>query len=132
MPGQDGAQEATGMAFGRGRHILRRALRHDAATALATLGAEVEHPIGGLDDLQIMLDHQHGIALVDQGMEHFEQLADVFEMQPGGRFVQYIERLAGGLLENEMVDAAIVCGVVALVFDSQFPRKTLDPSRTRE
>ncbi len=31
-----------------------------------------------------------------------------------------------------VADAAIVCGVVALVFDSQFPRKTLDPGRTRE
>ncbi len=31
-----------------------------------------------------------------------------------------------------VADAAIVCGVIALVFDSQFPRKTLDPDRPRE
>ena len=31
-----------------------------------------------------------------------------------------------------VADAAIVCGVVALVFDSQFPRKPLDPKPARE
>ena len=33
---------------------------------------------------------------LDQAVEHFEQLADVLEMEAGGRLVEDVERLAGG------------------------------------
>jgi hypothetical protein len=69
-----------------------------STTALTTLGAKVEHPIGGLDDLQIMLDHQHGIAGLHQRVQHLEQLAHILEMQAGGGLVQDIEGAAGGAL----------------------------------
>lgn len=41
-----------------------------------------------------MLDHQHGVAGVDQALQHVEQLAHVLEVQAGGGLVQNIERLA--------------------------------------
>ena len=43
-----------------------------------------------------MLDDDHGIALVDQSLKHPEQLADVLEVQPGGRFIQDVDGPAGG------------------------------------
>ncbi len=43
-----------------------------------------------------MFDHHHAVALVDQAVENFEQLAHVFEVQPGGGFVEDVERVAGG------------------------------------
>src|SRR3546814_3687518 len=51
---------------------------------------------GSLDDVEVMLDHHHGIALFHQRVEHLQQLADVFEVEAGGGFVQYVERVAGG------------------------------------
>ena len=36
-------------AGGHGRDLLRRAFDDDAAAGLAALGAEVDHPIGGLN-----------------------------------------------------------------------------------
>ena len=45
-----------------------------------------------------MLDDDHGIAGIDEFMEDVEQLADIVEMQPGGRLVENIEGLAGGAL----------------------------------
>ena len=40
---------------------------HDErAAAAAALGAEVDDPVGGLDDVEVVLDHQHGVALVDE------------------------------------------------------------------
>src|SRR3546814_3263989 len=33
--------------------------------------------------------------LLDERLEHFEQLADILEMEPGGRLVEDVERLPG-------------------------------------
>jgi len=68
----------------------------DPAAAFAAFRADIDDPVGGLDDLQIMLDHHHGVALVDERVQHLEQLAHVFEVQPGGGLVQNIQRAAGG------------------------------------
>ncbi len=57
---------------------------------------EVDHPVGGLDDVEVVLDHDHGVAGVDQAVEHFEQLADVLEVEAGGGLVEDVEGLAGG------------------------------------
>src|SRR3546814_15405409 len=42
-----------------------------------------------------MLDDDHAVALLDERLEHFEQLADILEMEPGGRLVEDVERLPG-------------------------------------
>jgi hypothetical protein len=77
---------------------MRRADRDDLAAAVAAFGPEIQQPVGGLDDLEIVLDHHHGVALVDQLVEHFQQLLDVVEVQAGGRLVEDVERAAGGAL----------------------------------
>src|SRR5437763_6818547 len=43
-----------------------------------------------------MLDHDHGVAGVDQAVEDFEQFADILEVEAGGRLVEDVEGLAGG------------------------------------
>ena len=43
-----------------------------------------------------MFDDDDGIPGLDQGVQDFQQFADVFEVQAGGRLIQDIERLAGG------------------------------------
>ena len=45
-----------------------------------------------------MLNDDDGVALIDQVMQHFEELAHVFEMQSGGGLIQYIEGAPGGAL----------------------------------
>src|SRR4051812_16456400 len=70
-------------------------LRDDAPAAIAALRPEVDDPVGGLDDIQVVLDHHHGVAGVAQALQHAEQHLDVVEMQAGGRLVQYVERAAG-------------------------------------
>jgi hypothetical protein len=69
---------------------------HDLAAAVAAFGAEVDDPVGGLDDFEIVLDHHHGVALLDQLVQHLEQLRDVVEVQAGGRLVEDVERAPGG------------------------------------
>ena len=43
----------------------------------------------------MVLDHHHRIALVDQLLQHVEQLARVFEVQAGGRLVEDVHGAAG-------------------------------------
>ena len=43
-----------------------------------------------------MLDHQHGVAGLDQAVEHEQELAHVLEVQAGGGLVEDVEGAAGG------------------------------------
>jgi hypothetical protein len=51
----------------------------DAATvsAGAGAGAEVDHPIGVGDDIEVVLDHDHRASAVDEAVEQPEQVAHV-------------------------------------------------------
>jgi peptide chain release factor 3 len=62
---------------------------------LAALGAEVDQPVGGLDDVEVVLDDDDGVAVVAQAVQHLEQHLDVLEVQAGGRLVEDVERAAG-------------------------------------
>ena len=62
---------------------------------LAAFGAEVDDPVGRLDHVEIVLDDDHRVAEIDQPAEHVQQLADVVEVQAGGRLVEDVERVAG-------------------------------------
>ena len=75
-------------------HVLWRALSDDFAAFHAAFGAQVDDPVCGFDDVEIMLYHHDAVALFNQPVEHFKQLADVFEMEASGWLVEDVERLA--------------------------------------
>ena len=64
----------------------------------AALGAEVDDPVGRLDDVEVVLDDQHGVAGVDQARQHGEQPADVLEVQAGRGLVEDVDGVAGRAL----------------------------------
>jgi hypothetical protein len=72
--------------------VLRRTGRDDPAAVFARLRAEIDDPIGATDDVQIVLDDQHGMPLGDDAAEHAEEDPDILEMQAGRRFVEDEER----------------------------------------
>ena len=82
------------VAFGALRHLLGRALADDAAATVATLGTHVDDPVRHLDDVEVVLDDEHGVALVDELVQHVHQHLDVFEVEAGGRLIKHVERLA--------------------------------------
>ena len=61
--------------------LLGRPFGNDLAAARAALGTEVDDPVGGLDHVEIVLDHDDRVAVVAQSMEHRQQHFDVVEMQ---------------------------------------------------
>ena len=65
------------------------------AALVAALRAEVDDPVGDLDHVEVVLDHDHRVAGVDQPREHLEQPLDVGEVKPGGRLVEDVQRPPG-------------------------------------
>src|SRR5471030_1943269 len=63
------AQEQPGEALRHLRQLLGGAGRNDLAAARTTLWTEVDHPVGRLDHVEVVLDHDHRVALVDQSVE---------------------------------------------------------------
>jgi hypothetical protein len=64
-----------------------------AGTALlAALRAQVERAVGGLDHVEVVLDHHDRVARVHEPLQHLEQLLDVGEVQAGRRLVEDVER----------------------------------------
>ena len=70
--------------------LFRRACSNDLPTASATLRAQIDQPVGRLDDVQIMFDDDQRVALIAQPMDHFQQQVDVVKMQPCSGFVQNV------------------------------------------
>ena len=104
-----------------GRHVLRHSTAHVMAQAvtrlfpgakysigpaiengvllvhgehIAAVGAEVDDPVGGLDDVEVVLDDEHRVAAVHEAMEHFEEHAHVLEVQARRGFVEDVQRAA--------------------------------------
>src|SRR5439155_25434677 len=73
-------------------HLLRRAGWDDLAPRLPTLRPEVDQPVRLLDDVEDVLDHEHGVAGVDQPLQKVEQLLDIGEVEAGRRLVENVER----------------------------------------
>ena len=88
-------EELPGIARRVARDIFRRAGRNDLAAAVAAFGAEIDDPIGGLDHFEIVLDDNHGVAGLDQLVQHIKKLRHVVKMQARGGLVENVERAAG-------------------------------------
>src|SRR5439155_17294968 len=50
--------------------VFRRPRRHDGTARGPPLGPEVDHPVGRLHDIQVVLNHHHGVPLVHQPVQY--------------------------------------------------------------
>lgn len=76
-------------------HILGCAGGHQSSATVTALRAEIDDPVGRLNDVEIVLNHHHGITFVTQSLQHEQQLRDVVKMQARGWFIEDVERSAG-------------------------------------
>ena len=87
------------------RDVFGPALGDDAPAAVAAFGAEVDHPVGGLDHVEVVLDDDDRVAVIAQAVQHAQQQVDVVEVETGRRLVEDVERAPGvalGQLEREL------------------------------
>src|SRR5436190_21546521 len=92
---QQRPQILPGVARRVGGDVFGRYDCDDLAAAGSAFGAHVDDPVGGLDDVEVVLDDDDSVAGVAQLVQYLEQQIDVGEMQPGRRFVEDVQRAAG-------------------------------------
>ncbi len=78
-----------------GGDLFGSSLADDVAASIATFGAEVDDPVGGFDDVEIVLDDDERASAVDELAEGGEELGDVVEVEAGGGLVEDVENAAG-------------------------------------
>ncbi len=85
-----------GVGLGVGGDFFGGADGDDLAAADAAFGAHVDDPVGGLDDVEVVLDDEERAAAVDEFAEGGEELGDVVEVEAGGGLVEDVEGAAAG------------------------------------
>ena len=94
---QQRLEKAAGVAFGNGGDGFGGAFSDDAAASGTAFGAEIDDPVGGFDDVEIVLDNEEGVAGGAEFEENVEEFGDIVEMQACGRLIENVERLPEGL-----------------------------------
>ena len=61
---------------------------------MPALGAEVDHVIGGLDYIEMMLNKYYRVPGIHEAVQGLQQALDVRQVQPGGRLIQDINAYA--------------------------------------
>ena len=78
----------------RGSRIsaVERAGKHDAPALLAGAEAEIDDVIGDLDHVGVVLDDEHGVALIAQLPQDVDQPQVVARVQADRRLVEHVQR----------------------------------------
>ena len=79
-------------------HLLGGAAGDDVSSTPPSLGSHVNNVVGTLDDIKIVLDHDDGVAFLDETIENAQQDLDILEVQTRGRLVENIDSFTRILL----------------------------------
>ena len=77
--------------FGFGDHLGQRSGGDDVPAAHARPGAEIDDVIGRPHRVLVVLDDDHGVALIAEPGERFQQPVVVARMQPDRRLVENVQ-----------------------------------------
>ena len=86
------------------------ALEDDPAAVVAGSGAQVDDPVGVGHHREVVLDHDHRLARLDQPVEQGEQVVDVGEVEARGRFVEHVDAAVGGHLDRQPEPLPLAAG----------------------
>ena len=81
-----------------------RPVADDTAARLSALGTQVDDPVRGADDVEVVLDDHHGVTRVHELAERAEERGDVVEVQARGGLVEEEQR---PLLRRRAVAVAV-------------------------
>ena len=87
-------EEGGSEAFFTLGYLFGGACGKNLSAVTPTLRTDVDDVVGKLDDIEVVLDDDDGIAAIDEFLQHIHQDADVLEMQTRGGLVEDIERLS--------------------------------------
>ncbi len=79
-----------------GGNLFRCSTGDHFSAATAAFRPQVDYPVSCLDDVQIVLDHNHSITFIPQTMQYFQQLFNIVKVQAGSGLIKYVQRPACG------------------------------------
>ena len=85
--GQGLSEKRRGGGVGAG-DVLGGACGDDPAAVRAGLGADLEDPVGGFEDVEVVLDDHDAVAAVHDALEHLKESFHVMAVQAGGGLVE--------------------------------------------
>src|SRR5580698_2728350 len=91
VSGECAGEELSRVGLRVARDLFGRAGRDDLAALVATLGTEIDEPVGRLDHVEIMLDDDERRAGVEKFAKRSQKFGDVVEVQAGGRLVEDVK-----------------------------------------
>src|SRR5262245_10283219 len=77
--------------------VLRRAGDDDPSARVTSLGSQIDHVIGGLGPVQVVLDQDDGVAGVDEAVERLQQALDIGQVQARRGLVEDVDRVLRAL-----------------------------------
>src|SRR5208337_3721665 len=83
-----------GVRLGIARHLFGCAGGDDLAALVAAFRAEIDEPVRGLDDVEIVFDDQKRGARFQELAESGQQLGDIVKMESCGGFIKNVEDAA--------------------------------------
>src|SRR5216684_139525 len=83
---EDAREDVTGVGLFRASDEFGRSLGDDAPAAFTAFGAEVDDPVSLFDDVEMVLDDQHGVAEIDEALQDVEKFSHVVEMEARGGY----------------------------------------------
>ena len=109
--GRDGLQPPPQMLPGQRAlgpdEVGRRPLEDHLAAVVAAAGTQVDHPVGPGDDVEVVLDDDHGPSRLDQPVEQADEVVDVLHVEPGGRLVEDVDLGVAGHLDRQLQPLAL-------------------------
>src|SRR2546429_5872041 len=88
------------MATWKSCDLLRRTGSDEIAANFATFRSQIDDPVGALDHLQIVLNHNHRITCIAQLHQHLQQFLNVGEMQSGRWLIENVQGAPGCLFRK--------------------------------
>ena len=79
-----GAEEGGGAGGFGGGDVFGGALSDDFTPRGTAFGTEVDEVVGLCQDIQMVLNHHHGVPGLDQPMKKIDQPSNIGEMEPDG------------------------------------------------
>ena len=69
-------------------HVFRRAFGDQQATGVAAFGAEVDQPVAGTDDVEVVFNDDERVAVFQQAAHGAHEFGDVVKVQARGGLVE--------------------------------------------
>src|SRR5260370_42178987 len=82
--------------------LFGRANAHHFSPFISRFRSKTDNPVGGLNDIEIMLDHNDRMTVVDETLKNLQQHRDVIEMESSGR-----------LVKNEKITSLVIFAILS-------------------